>query len=110
MSVGSDLIAALASTTLPVELDNYAGTASSYITINYNTIPDLFASDAPQFERYLIQVHLTTLATTNVTTLITTIKNALVAAGYSYPSMINASENVSERHLVFETETAVYIG
>lgn len=110
MSVASDIRSALAATGLTIAKGTYTGTNASYITFNYSTNPDKFAADSPQYELYLIQVHLITPATVNTTSLESQIKALLVAAGYTYPTTIDASEDPAESHIVFETEIEVYVG
>lgn len=109
MSVNSEIIAALAPLSLPTVPNIYTGTASTYMTFNYNTLPDDFADNEPQHERYLIQVHLVSPVATNTLTLQSSIKTLLLSAGFDYPSTIDASDD-TEQHIVFETETVVYIG
>jgi len=110
MSVASDLRAALASTGYPIEQGLYTGSAATYITFNFSTLPDLFGDNEPGYERYLIQVHLIAPAKTDTTTMQESVKALLVAGGFDYPATTNASDDPAEQHIVFETETAVYIG
>ena len=109
MSVASDLITALTDTGLSITQNIYTGTNETYIIFNYTTIPDLFASNEPLEERYLIQVHLIALATTNTTAYQKQIKTLLFAAEYDYPSTVQASDDEAEQHIVFETETVVAV-
>jgi len=110
MSVASDLRTALSATSLKIAQDTYTGTDASYITFNYSTIPYKYAADSPQYERYMIQVHLITPATVNTTAYEAQIKALLVAGGYTYPETIPASDDPAEHHIVFETEIEVYVG
>jgi len=110
MSVASEIRTALASTGYPIEQGLYTGGATTYITFNLSTLPDLYGDNEPGFERYLIQIHLIAPATTDTTATQATIKSLLVAGGFDYPSTINASDDPAEQHIVFETGTAVYIG
>jgi hypothetical protein len=109
VSVASDLRTLLLTLGYPVAQGTYTGTATTYITFNYTTNPECFAGDVPDAEVYLIQVHLIAPATLNTTTLQKTIKDLLANAGYIYPSMVPASDDPAEQHLVFETETDVGI-
>lgn len=104
MSVESTLVTTLAATSLPVALDVYTGTASTYLTFNYDTVPIWHRDDGPEYERYLIQVHLFAPAKTNLTVLKKQIKDLLFAAGYTYPGTINMSDETYGRHIIFSTE------
>lgn len=109
MSVASDLRTLLLTLGYPVAQGTYTGTATTYITFNYTTNPECFAGDEPDAEVYLIMVHLIAPATLNTTLLQKTIKDLLMNAGYPYPTMIDASDDPTEQHLVFETETDVAV-
>ena len=109
MSVASDLRTLLLTLGYPVAQGTYTGTATAYITFNYTTNPECFAGDVPDAEVYLIQVHLIAPATLNTTTLQKTIKDLLANAGYPYPSTTDASDDPTEQHIVFETETDVAV-
>lgn len=104
MSVESKLIAALASTGLPVALDLYTGTATTYIVFDYHSIPIWHQDDEPEYEQVWITVNLHAPATTNLTARIAQIKAALFAAGYSYPDVLNLTTKEYGRHVVFETQ------
>ena len=110
MSVAEELRDALAFTGLPMAQTTYTDNAASYLVFNYTTMPDHFADDAPQYERYLIQVHLVTPLALNTTALERQIKRALAAHDFAYPSTVDASDESRQgnagatRHLVFETE------
>lgn len=107
MSVASDLKTLLETLGYPVAQNQYTGTATTYITFNYTTNPGLFAGDVPEVDVYQLMVHLVAPITVNTTTLQKTIKDLLMNAGYPYPTMIDASDDPTEQHLVFETETDV---
>lgn len=109
MSVELALKTLLLTLGYPVARKKYTGSESTYITYNYTTNPECFAGDEPDAEVYLIQVHLIAPATLNTTTLQKTIKDLLMNAGYPYPSTTDASDDPTEQHLVFETETDVGI-
>lgn len=104
MSVESNLKTALSATGLPVQLDVYSGTAATYITFNYWTVPIWIDDDVPTYEQVKIQVHLFAPMTTNLTALKKQIKDLLFAAGYSYPESIGVSDVEGVRHIVFDTE------
>ena len=109
MSVASDLRTLLLTLGYPVAQGTYTGTETVYITFNYTTNPEVCAGDVPDAEVYLLQIHLIAPATTNTTTLQKTIKDLLMNAGYPYPTSGDASDDPTEQHIVFETETDVGI-
>lgn len=111
MSIESRIIAAVSGTGLPCRYGIYEGGATTYLTFNVNSIPANFADDAPQHERWLVQLHLFAPFTTDTTTVRGQIKEALLAADFSYPVQLDASNSVrdsdgTERHIVFEFEAA----
>ncbi len=115
MSIESQIITAMAGLSLPCAYDIYAGSASTYTTFNTNSIPSDFADDAPQHERWLIQLHLFAPFTTDTTTLRKQIKAAILAAGFTYPSQVDVGgkdpdEDGTERHIVFEFEAVEGVG
>lgn len=103
MSINSEIINALSSLSLPVCPDVYNGTADEYITFNYFSQGDDFADNAPQYERYLVQVHYICPAGTNSLAKRLLIKQYLLAAGFTWPSVTDASD-VDGQHWVFECE------
>lgn len=109
MSVASDIKTAITFTGYPMQQISYDGTAITYFVLNMNAIPDNFADDAPQHDRWLVQLHLFAPFTLNTTTICRQIRAALFAAGYTYPSQVDASETTratdgTEQHVVFEFE------
>lgn len=82
---------------------------SEYCTFNYTEIPDSFGDNAPEAIRYLVSVHFCAMAdgTTGQAhnTLATrkALRQALFAAGFTYPSVENASDD-TDQHFVFECE------
>lgn len=104
MSVESVLMTALAATSLPIAQDVYTGTATTYITFNYWTVPIWIDDDTPTYEQVKYQVHLFAPKTTDLTAYKAQIKTLLFAAGYTYPGTINMSDEVYGPHIVFDTE------
>lgn len=104
MSVESVLMASLAATSLPIAQDVYTGTATTYITFNYWTVPIWIDDDIPTYEQVKYQVHLFAPKTTDLTVYKAQIKALLFAAGYTYPGTINMSDAVYGQHIVFDTE------
>ena len=86
-----------------VTADIYKGTAREYITFNYTELPELHAEGKPNIIRYLIQIHWWLPLKTSITAKKKQIKNALKNAGFTYPSVVNASDGDGQ-HYVFECE------
>lgn len=76
-----------------------------YFVFNYTTVGDDFADDAPQHERYLIQVHFFAPVTEKVNPTAKAVKQALFRAGFTWPETYNASDG-NGKHIVFECETS----
>lgn len=81
----------------------YTGKEKTYIVFNYNTVPFHFSDDEPEFDKYLIQVHLFTPIAGNINSTIKSIKTVLRAAGFTYPESFDLSDD-NGKHIVFETE------
>jgi len=105
MSIESRIRLALAPFEYKVYPDTYNGPDKTYFVFNHNTIPDDFGSNLPWHERALIQVHLFCPHTFDSVKLRKDIKLALLDAGFTYPSMTNASDEDGQ-HWVFEFQTA----
>jgi len=109
MSVADGIISAVSFTGLPCYNGAYEGQESAFLTINMDAIPDNFADDAPQYDRWLVQLHLFAPYTLDTTTLRRQIRDALHNAGFTYPSLVDASADKAlsdgtEQHIVFEFE------
>lgn len=105
VSIESQIRTALASFEHKVYPDTYNGSDKTYFVFNHNTIPDDFGSNQPNHERALIQVHLFCPHTFDSVKLRKDIKLALLGAGFTYPSMTNASDEDGQ-HWVFEFQVA----
>lgn len=77
----------------------------TYFAFNYTVIPADFGDDAPCHDRYLVQVHLFCPLNVNITTLKKRVRQKLFAAGFTWPSVTDASDG-NGRHIVFECEDA----
>jgi hypothetical protein len=105
-SIDSRLVDALSVFDLDVERSVYTGQNKKYFVFNYTTIPDDFSDDAPEHERYLIQVHLFAPPfEKNINPMVKSIKIALYNAGFMFPEVLDESDS-NGRHIVFETEDA----
>lgn len=82
---------------------------TEYCTFSYSEIPDDFGDDAPGAMRYLCQVHYYAPWKTgdgesnNTLTKRKALRRALFDAGFTYPSVENASDGDSQ-HFTFEFE------
>lgn len=103
MSVDEALTAALAQLGIPHAPNLYRGTATEYITTNYQTIPEAYAERVPAAARYLVQVHYCLPHGENPNARIRTISLALWTQGFTWPSIENASDE-SGQHYVLECE------
>lgn len=103
MSVDERLTAALMPLGLDIENSVSFSHEHRYIAFNYETVPATFADDAPNLEKYLVQVHLFTPLNENINKLKRGIKRALFNGGFTWPSTQDASDE-NGRHVVFECE------
>ena len=111
MSIAAEIRAAVAFTGYPCHQISYDGPDETYFTFNMFTTPADFGDDAAGAEIYDVQLHLFAPFTLDTTVLRRQIKNALENAGFTRPSMVDASENTrvsdgTEQHIVFECEIA----
>jgi hypothetical protein len=80
----------------------YTGDASEYIVFNYAEYPLYFSNNKPRMIGYSIQVHLFMPLKVNPNSKKESIKNALFAAGFPYPSVVDVTDEDGQ-HYVFET-------
>ena len=104
MSVDAKIKAILGPFGDPVERSVYQGKAKRYYTFSYTTLGISYADDAPQYERYLIQIHFFAPLNENVLKRIKETKQALFKACFSFPETTDTSDE-DVRHIVFECET-----
>lgn len=88
-----------------VEPHRYDGEALEYITFNYTELPGLHADGRPGALRYLLQIHWYLPHGTNPNEKKRQIAEELWAAGLTYPSVVDASDDDGQ-HYVFECEGA----
>ena len=69
---------------------------------------DAYGDDEPGWERWLAQVHLFAPPADNCIRRAAQTKRALFAAGFTWPSMVDASDEDGQ-HYVFECETAAWV-
>lgn len=85
--------------------NQYTGNALEYIVWNYNLTPVIFADSTPDAARYFVQVHMYLPSGVNPIQKRIDICRAMHTAGFTYPSVTNASDK-SGQHYVFECEYA----
>lgn len=105
MSINQKIITALSSFGDPVSPGIYQGAEERYFTFNFSTTGADFGDDAPQQEKYLVQVHFFCSLSFNSVGRAKKIKQKLFTAGFTWPTMANASDQDGQ-HLVFECEAA----
>lgn len=105
MSVDARLVAALDPFGYDVENGVSFSKNRTYFAFTYFTIPADYADDEPCHERCLVSVHFFCPLDVNVTALKKTVRQALYAADFTWPSIVDASDE-NGRHLVFECEIA----
>ena len=103
MSINSTIRAAVTPIVPICVPDQYDGMATEYCTFNYSEIPDSFGDDSPHAIRYLVQLHYFFPTGANPYAKKKQLKNALLNAGFTYPSVTNASDGDGQ-HNVFECE------
>ena len=103
MSINTIIRAAITPIVPECVPDQYGGTATEYCTFNYSEIPDAFGDELPGAIRYLVQLHYFLPTGTNPCAKKKQLKNALLNAGFTYPSVTNASD-ADGQHYALECE------
>ncbi len=103
MTINEAIIQALEGFGDPVVPGLYTGEAKRYYSFNYDLLPANFADNRPLFDRALIQVHFFAPLGFNSMKHRRDTRAALVAAGFGWPEIIEASDQDAQ-HFVFETE------
>lgn len=80
----------------------YDGADETYFVFNYTIIPDDYADDEANHERYLVQLHLFAPHTLNTVTTRKSIRN-LIQAAFMRPSEMPAHDELKQ-HYVYEFE------
>lgn len=76
-----------------------------YYTFVVQSLGDAYGDDEPGCERWLVQVHLFAPLAENCILRAAQTKKALLRAGFTWPSMVDATDQDGQ-HYVFECETA----
>lgn len=105
MTIDETLMATLSDLVPELAPNQYTGKALEYLVWNYNVLPAVFADSKPDAARYLVQVHWFLPHSVNPAAKRTQLCRALNAAGFTYPSIVNASDKEGQ-HYVLECEYA----
>ena len=103
MSINSTIRSAVTPIVAVCVPDVYTGTATEYCTFNAAEYPTGFADDVPTHIGYSAQVHYFCPTGVNPEAKKTALKNALFAAGFSYPEIQNMTD-ADGQHYVLECE------
>ena len=103
MSIDETLKSTLSQFVPELAPNQYTGNALEYIVWNYNLGPVIFADSRPCAARYFVQVHMYLPNGVNPIQKRIDICRAMHTAGFTYPSVTNASDK-SGQHYVFECE------
>lgn len=102
MTIEDRIITALLPIVPNIMPNEYTGDSLEYIEFNYDEY-HLYANGTKAETRALIQVHYYLPKKKNPLSTKEQIAKALKTAGFSYPSIVNASDNTSQ-HYTFECE------
>lgn len=81
----------------------YTGSLLRYVVWNYDELPRVFADSAPHASVYLVQAHLYLPHKESPTASIQAIRRALWEAGFTWPSLTDASDSEGQ-HWVLECQ------
>ncbi|MFA7256794.1 MAG: hypothetical protein WC047_04400 [Kiritimatiellales bacterium] len=104
MDVNALVKTTLASLGYPVAFLNYSGTATTYITFNYEDDRAIeYADDKPIIDAAYIQVHLFAPGTFDFMSVKRQIRFKLFKAGFTYPTVTSLYETETKtNHVVFQ--------
>ena len=103
MDTEARIVRALEDIGLPVVPNIYKGNALTYIVFQYDSIPESFAEGTAVGVRELVGVHLYLPTGDSPVSLKRRIITALLAAGATYPTVTNASDDECQ-HYAFDCE------
>lgn len=92
----------------PVEMGEVIG-GDQYYSFNYTILGADYSDDAPNHQRYLIQVHFYCPRTFDTVQRIRDTQNALFSAGFTWPDVITGSDEDGQ-HIIFECEGVEGVG
>lgn len=108
MTINDQIRSALEPIGWPIVADNMSPGFSKFFVFNYTSLPDNFGDNEPQHERYLVQIHLFAPHKENTVRVRKQCKQCIFEAGFTFPSMVDASDETGQ-HWVFEFEVAVEV-
>lgn len=100
-SVYARLVAAVLPIVPVCEPAVYGGDAEAYCTYNATELPEGFGDNAPHAVRYLLQLHYFCPLPGNPLPTVRQLQCAVADAGFTYPSLEDASD-LDGRHYVLE--------
>ena len=105
-SLNERLIAAVRPVTGVCVPDLYLGEQESYCTFNFTELPEGLGDNGMHAVRYLVQLHLFAPLKAGSVALRRQLRQALLDAGFTPPSITNATDEICQ-HYIFEFE---YVG
>lgn len=94
-------ITPIVSTCIPYMLDDADNHATEYCTFNYSEFGGLFAGSTADVITYVAQLHYFCPKKTDPNAKKRQIRNALITAGFTVPSVLNASDSEGQ-HYIFD--------
>ena len=107
-NINDAIIEALRPTGIYTTANRKQAKTNVYFVFNYDSTGDNFGDDAPNNERYLIQIHLFCPPDKDTVELIGKVKKLLFENDFTFPEMINDSDEEAQ-HLIFECEKVVEV-
>ena len=103
MSMDSKILTAVKTVVSECKPNIYEGTSKEYAVYTYSQFPVIHADGRPDAIRYSIFVHLYLPKGVNPNAKKKLLANALLNAGFTYPSIVNASDS-NGQHYSFECQ------
>lgn len=105
MTVNEKIVQALSSFEIPITADFFGGGKKEYFTFNYaSDRAENFGDDKPLNAVASMQIHYFLPVEKDYLSIKKQIRNALFAAGFTYPVVTHLTEDKKIRHLIFECE------
>lgn len=105
MTVNEKIVMALSQFKIPIETDFSGGSEEEYFTFNYaSDRAENFGDDKPLNAVASMQIHYFLPVKKDYLSVKKQIRNALFAAGFTYPVVTHLTEDKKIRHLIFECE------
>lgn len=105
MTVNEKIVQALSPFGLPITADFFGGGENEYFTFNYaSDRPEDFGDGKPLCVVTSVQIHYFLPIKKDYLSIKKQIRNAIFAAGFTYPEVTHLTEGKTTRHLIFECE------